>query len=293
MIDKIILFIGTFFAGFFSFLDGMRRAGTSKKIMYTYKRFAFHFLVISVMGYVLLSATMVLFIPVSLMFLLGPVLGTVAFIAFSSVASFISFILLIMGKFPTGLIGSKGVLRPFISMPKLTFIMASYLIPYSQDEFLLEGIDECCPQHGSLIRSIYKKPSSFGIYGIKLILFSIAQTIFFKVLSESIFNRIPEYEVYLEPILFSIQLGSQLTSIYTLRIQRMSVRDHIIWCGKNILRILGFTMPYRILDQFLSEWLSTLIFLGLGNAAVAGLVEKIVEDYGIKDKKGLFQAKVN
>lgn len=281
--------------GFLSLLYAVKQCGRSPKIRSTYKRFGFHFIMASVIGYVLLSASMILFFPVLMLVLAGPILGTILLVMITMVSSTVLFFLFLIGKFPSHLFfTSQGVLRPFVSLPSLSFHIAAMLIPYSMDEFVLEGIDACFPEIGTeKTRASYKKPEK--LRGVKLAMFGVGQDIFFKVFSKVLTLFVgKQIMTYINPIVTSLYLGSQLASTYTLRIRRMGVREHVNWCGDNALRIIGFTLPFAYIEQW--EYVSTVVLLGLGPATSAALVQPLIySDTCEREKKsdGFYKAKTH
>jgi len=285
------------FEGISALLYGVVQCAKSPKIVSTYKRFGHHFCLAILAGYFLLSASMISFFPILLIVLAGPLLGTLLLFLITAVSSTVLFILFIIGRFPSYLfVGSMGILRPFTSLPTLSFYVATILVPFSMDEFVLEGIDACYPEIGTeKIRSSYQAPGN--LRGIKLTLFNIGQGIFFVVLSKMMALFLgSKYMVYIDPVLLSIQIGSQLASTYTLRIRRMGVREHISWCGDNALRIVGFTLPFIFLQRW--QWISTFVFLGLAPACTAALVKSLVfsdsyEREKPSDGDGLYKAKIH
>jgi len=279
--------------GFLALLYGVKQCCKSPNIKSTYKRFGKDFIMASVIGYVLLSATMVLFLPVLLLVLAGPILGTILLVMITSIVSVVSCFLLFIGKFPSHLL-MNSTRRPFVNLPNLSFHIASMLIPYSMDEFVLEGIDAIFPEIGTeKTRSSYEKPTKSR--GVKLCLFGISQDFFFKVVSIVMTRFIGRnIMTYSNPVIFSIYLGSQLASTYTLRIRRMGVREHINWCGDNALRIIGFTLPFAYLERW--EFVSTFVFLGLGPAVSAALVQPLIYSDTCEREKssdGFYKAKTH
>jgi len=175
-------------------------------------------------------------------------------------------------------------------MPQLTFLLASHLIPLGQDEFVMEGIDACYPDvNTSKIRSEYKKPKL--LLKLKRTAFSIAFSVCYKIVVTFLSLVLSKYYIYIEPFLYSFLLGSQLASIYTMRIRQGGLRGHVIWCKENALRIIGFTLFLAILDKKY-EWISAVVFLGLGHSASAALVQQLVmEDVGVR--KDLHPVKIH
>lgn len=275
---------------------GAVKCAQADKIISTYKKFGIHFIGACVIGYILLSVTLVLFFPVIFLILLGPLLGTLVFVIFSSAAILTSFVLLLLGKFPSNLfIGRHGVLRPYESLPALSFQVATYFIPYALNEFVLEGIDACYPEIGTeATRTNMHKASQRR--KMMIIIFNMSQNLFFKVLCRLLTLFIIPHDIfilYFYPILLSIQLGSQLASRYTLSIRRWSVTEHMIWCRDNVFRLIGFTLPFVLLERW--EYVSAIVFLGFGHAISATLVEPIIfQDSCPREKRegGFYNVKV-
>jgi hypothetical protein len=276
--------------GSVAFFHGMRYSLQSQKIRATYKRFFLHFIIIMIVGYTLLSATIVTILPILFLILLGPILGTLSFILVSTVACFVGFILWLLGRFPSWILfAGNGILSLFFSLPQIAFLLTALVTPTSEVEFSLLGMEECYSHDTNSnpsvikakiekIRREYKKPKFSR--KIKIItfnfIFGITTKLIVFILGKAINRSNNETTKLLaEAAIMGFATGCQFISIYTLHLQHMSIRNHLKWCFQHALELIGFCLPLQLLEVYVTS-ASTLLCLGIGQAASAPLVKELM-----------------
>ena len=288
MNDSVPIF-GNLIAGFSAFTRGIRGSMSCREIRSSYFWFTLICLVITILGYFIVSFTMIsaLFMPCLLF--LGPIFGPFAFAFFSYIFLTTMIILWLFGKFPWPLFfGSFGVLRPLLSVPHVSFLLTLILIPISCDEFMLAGVERISQKemnpvsNGTVIHSNkmdnpifknYKKPGfkkTFWLFicntGMSILLKSLCFTLI----------AILKLPSWIEYIFTSFLLGSQLVSVYSVRIRSLSFKSHLDWCWKNMSRIIGFTLPFCVIQN--RSWIASFVWLGIIYYSASFLVEEMVVD---------------
>ena len=271
--------IELFLEGSIALLAGISGSISSPDIRRIYARFAIHLVVIALLGYMAVSATMLSVGLLSFLLVLGPVLGPLIFSVVCFIGAAALAISWAIGRFPKQLfVGSFGILRPFFTASQISFLLASVLIPWGCDGFMLEGISVVCARSSVLclrdadgIRREYRSPSLLAklrLFGFHFILGITVKALAF-VLS---LGRGPWL---INPLVDSFLLGSQLTSTYTVRVRKMPVSGHTRWCMRNWLRILGFSLPLHFLRESYGL-IGTFLGLGLSFSVSAFLVEPLI-----------------
>jgi len=272
-----------FLTGQAAFFQGLRYSARSPAIRATYKRFMLHFALITVAGYMLLSATIFTIVPILFLILLGPILGILVFVFVGVTALFISFVLWLLGRFhlPSWLVhGSNGILSLFFSLPQMAFLLTALLTPTSEVEFSFLGMEVCYdsktkPQLEK-IRREYKKPKfsqKMKIISFNF-LFGIAAKLVALVIGKMCGNS-SRLSLVASAAILGFSKGSQFVSIYTLNIRKMSFRSHLNWCCDHAMEIIGFCFPLQIAEHYFSL-ASTMLCLGIGYAATAPLVKSLM-----------------
>jgi hypothetical protein len=289
---KSLPLVSPFIDGVLASMQGAEASIYSPAIREQYVKFAATFLMVTVNSYFLLSATFVSVIPVTCVVLLGPFLGPLVFLILGYFGCLVGFILWYVDKFPSWIFtGSYGVLRPFVSVPQLAFLIMNFVFSVKTDLFLMEGTKALANHYLSsgspkiqqkgktLLKSYdnmqesYKKPSFWN--KLKLSLFNMVLSttlksiVFFGLLGQS-----PKLYV-VDPTLDAFTTGIQLVAVYTIRIKSMSYLSHSKWCIHNGARIIGFMFPAMLLENYVG-WTATFLSLGLGYATTAGLVEDLL-----------------
>jgi len=276
-------------AGPAAFIEGMRYSLRSPNIRATYKRFFLHFVIVTIVGYILLSATVVSVLPLAFLILLGPILGTLTFILFSAIGCFVGFILWLLGRFPSWLLfAGNGILSLFFSLPQMAFLLTALLTPTSEIEFSLLGMDACYYHDTSFnpsfikaqvekIRREYKKPHFSR--KIKIIMFNfcfgIITKLFVLIAARIISSKSSNTKLVVEKAIMGFATGSQFVSIYTLHLRQMSIRNHLKWCFQHVLELIGFCLPLQLMEHYFTP-ASTILCLGIGQAAAAPLVKELM-----------------
>lgn len=278
--------VESFSGGFVALLRGIERSVSSPDIRWTYLRFLGHFFMLSLVGYNLVAATIITPLILTCLVFLGPVFGPIAVgvVVWSSIV--VLSILWLLGKFPTHFfVGSFGILRPFFTATQLSFLLASLLIPIGCDGFMLLGADLVCPPpRGDDDRSVDTSTAARGVIRTQYKKATFATTLrlfccqfAFRVAAKSlIWLVMPASAQWVSyPALSAFLLGSQLVSVYTVRVRRWSYIQHLKWCFLNCFRILGFSLPLHCAQERKSI-LSQFISLGLAYSVSASLVEPII-----------------
>jgi len=296
------------FLGFQAFVAGFIGSISSPKIRSTYLRFLGYFLLITLLAYAAISTTMIVGIVLVSLLLLGPVVGPILIVGISSVTITILLILGIIGQFPKHIfLGSFGLLRPFFTATQLSFLLAILLIPNQCDQFVLEGINvmilkqrqqQTDKNNNNKIRLEYEKEKpalldtiwlffcNFG-YAMFLKMVILRLLLFFSIilLFGSSTRSSSFIKLLLQNVVSSYILGSQLVSVYTVRIRRMSFICHMRWCTLNCFRIIGFALPLQLIQTQQRGNLTSFLWLGLTYSSSAKLVETIVrKDLSILNK---------
>ena len=276
----VIEAIESFQAGLTGFVQGLDRSTRSPTIRAAYKRFFLHFAVITVVGYVILSATMLTILPILFLVLLGPIVGLIAFFTVSVSACFIGLVLWLLGRFPSWIfVGSFGILRPFFSVPQMAFLLTSLLIPMSCITFAFLGMDACydsSPATKSRLEQIkkeYKKPNL--VRSLKIAAFDFLFGMCIKLIVMMAFFGKTSHPFMVDSIVTGFYTGTQLVSISTLKIRNMTIREHLDWCFNHALQIIGFVLPLQVAEYHFG-WASTILWLGIGYAATAPLVKDLM-----------------
>uniref|UniRef100_A0A7S2DYK2 Uncharacterized protein n=1 Tax=Helicotheca tamesis TaxID=374047 RepID=A0A7S2DYK2_9STRA len=271
----IALILDDLLGGFVALISGIESSLSSTEIRAAYARFGTRFLVITALGYLIISATMMSLVPVAFILSMGPILGPIIFLAFCWIAFMVLLVLWVLGHFPKSLFtGSYGILRPFFSVNQISFLLTSLLVPMDCDKFMLFGIDIVCKEKGrdsKKIQSEYINPSLTKT--LKLVccnaMFAFVFRIAVNIMTLGLFGT------WLDPVITSFLIGCQIVSVYNVRIRNASWKSHISWCYHHPLRIIGFSLPLQMVCG-LFGWAGTVVWLGLGYSAAAPLVQDLI-----------------
>mmetsp|Transcript_17078 Transcript_17078/g.25868 ORF Transcript_17078/g.25868 Transcript_17078/m.25868 type:complete len:297 (+) Transcript_17078:266-1156(+) len=281
--NSITEFIGSFSIvhGFLALLHGLSGSVSSSKIRNTYFRFIGYFLMITILSYTIISATITGTIVLWFLLILGPILGPIVLFGLCSFIIFSLFVLWIMGQFPTSLfMGSYGILQPFFSATQVSYLLAALLIPKTCEEFVLDGIDVLLwKQHtskgegSSLIRQQYSRRTWTQRIWLLCYNFLFAVTIRFWVFLLLGRGGIIHHAVA------AFVAGSQLVSVYTVSIQKQKFLTHVRWCFFHAFRIIGFMLPLQLLQSHegMMSRLVSFLWLGFTYSASAQLLEPLVK----------------
>jgi hypothetical protein len=281
--DFVSKLLVDFRSGILAFVDGIHGATMSEKVRSSYFWFSVQCLVITILGYSLVSMTMFALLFLPLLVILGPVFGPLAFGFFSTVALMLLFVLWVFGKFPWALfVGSFGILRPLISVPHLAFSLTLLLLPMSCDTLMLAGVErifhknsnghKISPDQQNPIERSFKRPGLRQT--LNLVVCNLTFNICLKLLIRIVLLK--KVGSWVDYACSSFLLGSQLASVYTIRIRRLSFKFHVKWCFENIMRVIGFTLPFCLLQD--RSWLASFLYLGVTYFSAASLVQGLVEE---------------
>ena len=272
--------VESFLAGLMAFVHGLEYSMRSPTIRSAYKRFFLHFAVITVVGYLILSATMLTIIPIFFLVLLGPILGVIVFVNVSVTACFVGLVLWLLGKFPSWIfVGSYGILRPFFSVPQMSFLLTSLLIPMRCANFAFLGMDACYDSSPTTkltleqIKKGYKKHNF--VRSLQIAAFDLIFGMSIKLIIMMVFFGKAKHPMMVDSIVTAFYTGTQLVSIYTLKIRNMSIRQHVDWCFNHALQIIGFCLPLQLFEYYFG-WASTILWLGISYSATAPLVKDLI-----------------
>eukprot|EP00816_Leptocylindrus_hargravesii_P005858 CAMPEP_0196808456 /NCGR_PEP_ID=MMETSP1362-20130617/8438_1 /TAXON_ID=163516 /ORGANISM="Leptocylindrus danicus, Strain CCMP1856" /LENGTH=292 /DNA_ID=CAMNT_0042182803 /DNA_START=135 /DNA_END=1013 /DNA_ORIENTATION=- len=282
--------VESFTEGMLALINGTLLSLKSPTILAHYRKFLIQFIIITILGLTALSATLVAAIPLACFIIFGPIVGPAIFITGSYIALLSLFVLWCIGQFPYNLLvfGAQwGVLKPYYSITQISFLLASLLVSAGCDKFLLAGISACYDKdYAKRVSYMYRKPGLIKTLYLTCmnVSFGLVIRFVFFVLLSSIGNW-----AVVDACITAFLLGSQMVSVYTVRIRCMSFLEHVGWCLriKNILKIIGFALPLHLIDCYsysgggsgniiVLSWVSTVIWLGLGYSATAALVKDLV-----------------
>ena len=281
-------FFGNFIAGFTAFIRGIQGSLSSREIRSSYFWFTLMCLVITILGYFIVSFTMISALFMPCLIFLGPIFGPFAFVFFSCMFLTTMAILWLLGRFPWFLFfGTFGVLRPLLSVPHVSFLLTSILIPKSCDELMLAGVERISQRemntfsngtngNNKMDNPIFKNYERPGFKKtFWLFICNTCMSILLKSLCFTLINILNQ-PIWIEYIFTSFLLGSQLVSVYSIRIRSLSFTSHLDWCWRNILRIIGFTLPFCVLQN--GSWIASFVWLGIIYYSASFLVEEMVVD---------------
>lgn len=282
----LVALVESFTDGALALINGTLYSLKSPTILAHYRKFLVQFIIISILGFAALSATLVATIPLACLLVFGPIIGPALFVTGCYIALLGLFGLWCIGKFPYDWIvfGAQwGVLRPYYSITQISFLLASLFVSTGCDQFLIAGIGACYDKDRIAHATIsYRKPGMFKTFYLAFM------NLTFGLLIRFLFFVLPigsgSARTVVEACVTAFLLGSQMVSVYTVRIHCMSFLEHVAWClqVRNILKIVGFALPLHLIDCYSSSgsvfvsWVSTVIWLGLGYSATAALVEDLI-----------------
>jgi hypothetical protein len=276
-----------------AFFQGMCYSLQSQKIRATYKRFFLHFIIVTTVRYISSFATIATILPILLLILSKPILGTLFFILVSTVACFVGF------KAWAYYVGFKV-------------------------EFSLLGMEECYCHDSNTnpsiikakvekIRREYKVPKSSRqlkiitfnfIFGIitRLIVFIMGIGVAINRSNNDITTFLEEAFMWTaidwsnndvtnflaKAAIMGFATGCQFISIYTLHLQHMSIRNHLKWCFQHALELIGFCLPLQLLEHCFTS-ASTLLCLGIRQAVCAPLEEDLTLETDLVEQQALVQ----
>jgi hypothetical protein len=107
--------------------------------------------------------------------------------------------------------------------------------------------------------------------------FGIITKLFALIAAKSIGSNTSHMKVAINFAIMGFATGSQLVSIYTLHLRQMYIRDHLTWCFHHALELIGFCLPLQLLEYYFTP-ASTILCLGIGQAATAPLVKELMLD---------------
>jgi len=270
--------------GFLALLTGLSGSLRSRKIRNSYYKFIGYFFVIAILSYTIISATIASTVLLLFLLLLGPIFGPILLVSFFSMALLSLAILWIIGHFPSSLFtGSLVILQPFFSATQISYLLASLLIPQTCDEFVLDGIDVMLWKNkagrgntANPIRERYAKTTYTKMILLLCCNFIFAMMIRFVVMMSVGHNN--STAPLVNNVVSSFIAGSQLASVYTVRIRNMKFTSHMQWCCLNGFRIIGFSLPLQLLQSHEGMWsrFVSFLWLGLTYSSSAKLVEPLV-----------------
>lgn len=280
----------SFFSGVSASIRGIEASAMSSSIRHQYATFAVNFVVITVISYFILSATLVSIIPITCLILLGPLLGPIVFMMITSFGCFMGLVLWYLNSFPSWIfVGSHGVLKAFVTIPQLSFLIMNFVFSKKADQFMMLGIDALAnyyeadlskAERGAALRKAYnklekeyQKPSI--LQNFKLSMFNLVVATTIKVLVFVLLLGQSSRLYVVDPAVDAFTTGFQLVAIYTIRIRRLHLAFHLEWCFGNWPFIVGF-MFLGLLAESQIGWATTFLSLGMGYAATAALVEDLI-----------------